>query len=1103
MTITGSTSGIFVGMVIAGTGIASTIYVSAISGTAVTLSAAYAGVTGTYTFSFSSAGLTPGVNYTVGTVIDSTRFTVIDPVTSAVAALATTSGLNVKASVLTQTSTNAAGTSATFDISNKYGKYILNGDGVARGGSGYVVGEQLTFSGTLFGGSTPANDLVVEVTSNTAATGSGIIGFKGAGVLSTAVITASATTTTDAVFTGSIVGSTLTITTLTSGTVAIGQTLVGAGIASGTYITAGAGLVWTLNQASPVGAITMTSVTTTMIVTDNPTATTLVNNITTGDKLYGTGVGVVAGTRITAGPAAATGSFTISGTATGFSSQKIYVVRDTDLGTVLDVTGWTAGVLGGAALVTPVVATDIAGTISSQNSATNTPVTSTTAIGISGLSTLTVPNITGIEAGQFVSGTGIVAGTTVSSVNTGTNTVTLSLALGAAAVGGTYTYSFRNAGNTGIYVLGAAVTTTPQLGVAAPNLIKQASSLLTISSMISGTFNIGQVITGLTALAPTPVTIASFGTGTGGVGTYNLFVGDSQYSENTFYADVGKAGAVTYVSGVPAAPTAYAAQLSNWVPISYTASSTSPVNDPADETMWFYSVVNQVDIMVQKNNQWVGYRNTAYDSSGAPSAAGTNSTDPNGPIVSASKPSAQSDGTALVYGDLWIDTSDLENYPMINRWESINGKDQWVRIDNTDQTTSKGILFADARWATSGSVDPINDSIPTIVSLLTSNYLDLDAPSPALYPQGTLLFNTRRSGYNVKKFVNNKWNVVDYPDATLPSIPSAWVSASGNQSNGAPYMGRKAQRAMVVQALRSAVDTNTAIRDEDNAFNLICAPGYPELQPNMVSLNADRGYTGFIIGDTPMRLPDDATAIQNWATNAAGATSTGEDGCVTRDTYLGLYYPSGISTDLSGAEVAVPASHMMLRTFLRNDTVAYPWLAAAGTRRGIIDNALNIGYINAQTGEFQTIKTRVGIRDVLYTNNINPLVFFTGVGLLNYGNKTSFNSQSALDRANVARLIAFVRAQLNIAARPFIFEPNDPLTRREIQGVIQTLFVDLVSKRGIYDFLVVCDDSNNTPARVDRNELWVDVAIEPVKAIEFIYIPIRVLNTGELGNQPG
>ena len=566
----------------------------------------------------------------------------------------------------------------------------------------------------------------------------------------------------------------------------------------------------------------------------------------------------------------------------------------------------------------------------------------------------------------------------------------------------------------------------------------------------------------------------------------------------------GKITAVTIRANANPAVAVYATQLSNWVEFTYIANEGAPVVAPANNTNWFWSTVDQVDIMVNYNGQWNGYKNVNYDTNGFPTNTGDNMTDPNGPIISATAPTTQSDGmTALAYGDIWIDTSNLEMYPVINRWQEVVtnnvGIDQWVTLDNSNQTSSTGVVFADARWATNNDTNPANDPIPTIASLLTSDYLDLDAPDSNLYPSGMLLFNTRRSGYNVKQYRVNYFNSVNFPDAaSYPTVTDAWVSVSGLQSNGAPYMGRQAQRAMVVQALRSVIDTNTDIRDEDNFFNLIATPNYCELQPNMVVLNADRGETGYIIGDTPIRLAANATDIQAWATNAAGATSTSEEGLVTRNTYLGIFYPSGITSDLSGNLVAVPPSHMMLRTFIRNDTNAYPWLAAAGTRRGNIDNATNIGYVDATTGEFITTKTQLGLRDVLYTNFINPLVFFTGIGLLNYGNKTSYNSQSALDRTNVARLIAYIRRQLTIAARPFVFEPNDALTRNQIAGVIQSLMVDLVAKRGLYDYLVVCDESNNTPARIDRNELWVDVAVEPVKAAEFIYIPVRVLNTGEI-----
>lgn len=542
----------------------------------------------------------------------------------------------------------------------------------------------------------------------------------------------------------------------------------------------------------------------------------------------------------------------------------------------------------------------------------------------------------------------------------------------------------------------------------------------------------------------------------------------------------------------------YSVQLSKWEVLRFIPNSAAPSTAPAESTNWFYSELGVADIMTNVGGQWRGYRNVSYSSNGLPQETGTASTDANGPIFSTAAPTVQSGGSALVYGDLWINTADLENYPALYRWQSVSGVDQWVKIDNTDQTTESGIVFADARWSGSGTVDPITDAMPTITSLLTNDNVELGAPSATLYPQGTLLFNTRRSSYNVKQYRSNYYNAIDFPGQVLPTVKSAWVTVSGNMPDGAPYMGRKAQRAMVVAALKSAITTNAQIREDDTFFNLLAAPGYPELQSDMIALNNERNQTGYIIGDTPLRLSDSAQAIQDWATNAAGATSTSEQGLVTRNSYLGIYYPSGLTTDLSGSEIVVPASHMMLRTMIYNDNVAYPWFAPAGQRRGIVDNATSLVYLDANTGEYVVTKNRQELRDVQYENFINPIAFFTNVGLLNYGNKSSLDSQSALDRTNVARLVAYLRYALQRSLRPFIFEQNDTITRNEAKGVVSTLLADIMSKRGIYDYIVVCDDSNNTPARIDRNELWIDIGIEPAKAIEWIYVPVRLLNTGEI-----
>jgi len=564
----------------------------------------------------------------------------------------------------------------------------------------------------------------------------------------------------------------------------------------------------------------------------------------------------------------------------------------------------------------------------------------------------------------------------------------------------------------------------------------------------------------------------------------------------------------------------------------YTASATAPDQDPDDGTYWYYSATTQADIMIQDDGDWYGYQNVTNDVRGDDLSL----TNASGPIFSTTPPTTQNNDalSPLVYGDLWIDTSDLENYPLLYRWSNVEGADQWVQIDNTDQTTQNGILFADARWSSTGTVNPITGSIPSITSLLTSNYLDIDAPDPNLYPQGTLLFNTRRSGFNVKSFQVDYFNPSDFSvnvydntttygyndfvnynstiyvakQSTTGNLPTnttywsaietnSWVTASANKTSGAPNMGRQAQRYLIVQALKSGIDSNVEIREEQRQFNLMACTAYPELIPNMVELNNDRKQTAFIIGDTPLRLGPDGTEITDWASNA-GVSAITEDGLTTADVYCGVFYPSCQTTDLSGTAVVTAPSHMMIRTIIRSDEVSFPWLAPAGTRRGVVDNALRLGYINSITGEFETIGVSQSLRDVLYQLRINPVTFVPGVGITNFGNKTLSPTTSALDRINVARLVAFIRARLQDIGDAFLFEPNDQITRNEIQNTITSLMIDLVNKRGIYDYLVVCDLTNNTPARIDANELWVDIAIEPVKAVEFIYIPMRIKNTGEI-----
>jgi hypothetical protein len=302
---------------------------------------------------------------------------------------------------------------------------------------------------------------------------------------------------------------------------------------------------------------------------------------------------------------------------------------------------------------------------------------------------------------------------------------------------------------------------------------------------------------------------------------------------------------------------------------------------------------------------------------------------------------------------------------------------------------------------------------------------------------------------------------------------------------------------MVVKAMRSALDGNTQVREDQFFFNLITAPGFPELITNMVALNNDRRNTAFVIGDTPMYLPANSIEVANWSNNTNG------DGLSTADPYLGVFYPSGLTNDVQGNTIVVPASHMMLRTFIRNDNVAFPWFAPAGTRRGLIDNATDIGYINPVSGSFVRSGINQGMRDALYENRVNPLTILPGIGLVAWGQKTRNPTASSMDRINVARLVNYIRTILARVGDGFLFEPNDKVTRDQIKSIIEGAMNDLVAKRGIYDYLVVCDATNNTPERITRNELYVDIAIEPMKAVEFIYIPIRLKNPGDIAKLGG
>lgn len=309
------------------------------------------------------------------------------------------------------------------------------------------------------------------------------------------------------------------------------------------------------------------------------------------------------------------------------------------------------------------------------------------------------------------------------------------------------------------------------------------------------------------------------------------------------------------------------------------------------------------------------------------------------------------------------------------------------------------------------------------------------------------------------------------------------------------------RRAKIVAALRAEIVNNLDVRSETYPYNLAICPGYYETTGDLVGLRQSMRDEVFIISDTPMMLPPSGSnTVSAWA---QAASSTSVPGLVNKTYSEGVayYYPSCAEiTNIDGQIVVGAGSGIALKSYAYNDEAAFVSFAPAGSRRGTVTGVTSVGYVKGTIGttqaEYVPVTLDGGSRDVLYETNINPITYITGRGLMIMGQKTSTADASARDRVNVERLIGYIRRQLRMHVASYLFEPNDQITRDNVHATVNGFLASMIARRALYDYVVLVNETNNTPDRIDRNELWVDVALKPVKAIEFIYIPIRIVSTG-------
>lgn len=185
-------------------------------------------------------------------------------------------------------------------------------------------------------------------------------------------------------------------------------------------------------------------------------------------------------------------------------------------------------------------------------------------------------------------------------------------------------------------------------------------------------------------------------------------------------------------------------------------------------------------------------------------------------------------------------------------------------------------------------------------------------------------------------------------------------------------------------------------------------------------------------------------------------------------------------------KIWIPLSGAVAAVYAKSDAVSQPWYAPAGFNRGSIQGIIDVACNPTQKQ-----------RDNLYTISVNPVVFFPGEGFVVYGQKTLQKKPTAFDRVNVRRLFLTLERETTSALKYFVFEPNTTITRTRLVNTITPLFEQAKRTQGVYEYLIVCDERNNTPDSIDRNELIVDIYIKPVKAAEFILVNFIATRTGQ------
>jgi len=357
-----------------------------------------------------------------------------------------------------------------------------------------------------------------------------------------------------------------------------------------------------------------------------------------------------------------------------------------------------------------------------------------------------------------------------------------------------------------------------------------------------------------------------------------------------------------------------------------------------------------------------------------------------------------------------------------------------------------------------------------------ANALGLLSSTPITY--GGYIYNSSAGG--TLSVAGNGGDILQQNKVRLLKL----LDETSNMSGGTNGIGTATENdaAIIGSAAETPKTGIYALDYDDLNISIAITPGKnsQNVQNNLITL-AETSQNFLALVAPPYGSINTVQEALDWS-NGRSETRT----AAINSSYAAIYWPwVKVFSTFDGVDRWYDPTIYAARQMCFTDSVADTWFAPAGFRRGRLTKPTEVE-VNLNQGD----------RDSLYSggNVINPIVSFPQAGIAIFGQRTAQRTATALDRVNVRRLMIYLRKAVLNSTQSFVFEPNDPFTWEAIRDVINPLLEDIRSRRGITNYSVICDETTNTPVRVDRNELWCKVVIQPTKAAEIIVFELNVTN---------